>query len=124
VKDKFAIAGLTAIPSQTVLAPRAAECPIQLEAVPEHEHGYDSNGPLAGFIAVLEVRITRVHVEKSILMDGHANRIDPDKWRPLIMSFQEFYGLGPKVHTSRLGEIAEEMYRTPDFAQASAALLP
>jgi flavin reductase (DIM6/NTAB) family NADH-FMN oxidoreductase RutF len=123
VKDKFAVAGLTAVPSETVLAPRVAECPVQLEAVLEHEHGYDTDGPLAGFIAVLEAKITRVHVEKSILMDGHANRIDPDKWRPLIMSFQEFYGLGPKVHTSKLGEIPEEMYRTPDFEDAKAAPL-
>ncbi|MFM0718924.1 flavin reductase family protein [Paraburkholderia strydomiana] len=123
VKDKFAIAGLTAAPSETVLAPRVAECPVQLEAVLDHEHGYDTDGPLAGFIAVLEARITRVHVEKSILMDGHANRIDPDKWRPLIMSFQEFYGLGPKIHASKLGEIPEEMYRTPDFEQANSSLL-
>ncbi|MDE3011245.1 MAG: flavin reductase family protein [Pseudomonadota bacterium] len=62
VKDKFAFAGLTASPSETVLAPRVAECPIQLEAVLEHEHGYDAGGPLAGFIAVIEARITRVHV--------------------------------------------------------------
>lgn len=122
VKDKFAIAGLTKAPSETVLAPRVAECPVQLEAVLEHENGYDANGPLAGFIAVMEARITRVHVEQSILMDGHADRIDPDKWRPLIMSFQEFYGLGPKVHGSRLGEIPEEAYRTPDFERARMAV--
>ena len=118
VKDKFAAAGLTAVAGETVLAPRAAECPVQLEAVLEHEHGYDQDGPLAGFIGVFEVRITRVHVEESLLIPGHANRIDPDKWRPLIMSFQEFYGLGPKLHGSKLGEIPEEMYRTPDYERA------
>lgn len=120
VKDKFALAGLTPIDAETVQAPRAAECPIQLEAVLEHEHGYDAHGPLAGYIAVLEARITRVHVDDSLLMDGHPNRIDPDKWRPLIMSFQQFYGLGEKVHASRLGEIEEELYRTPDFERAMA----
>ena len=32
-------------------------------------------------------------------MDGWPNRIDPDKWRPLIMSFQKFYGLASgQVH--------------------------
>jgi flavin reductase (DIM6/NTAB) family NADH-FMN oxidoreductase RutF len=118
VRDKFAVAQLTPVPSETVFAPRALECPVQLEAVLEHEHAYDANGPMAGFIAVLEARITRVHVDASILMAGHPNRIDPDKWRPLIMSFQEFYGLGPKIQASKLGEIPEEMYRTPDFERA------
>ncbi|OWT77385.1 MULTISPECIES: flavin reductase family protein [unclassified Achromobacter] len=123
VKDKFAAAGLTAVAAETVAPPRVAECPVQLEAVFEHEHSYDQDGPLNGYVAVLEARIKRVHVDESILMAGNPNRIDPDKWRPLIMSFQEFYGLGPKLHPSRLGEIAEELYRTPDFERAQAALL-
>jgi flavin reductase (DIM6/NTAB) family NADH-FMN oxidoreductase RutF len=121
VKDKFAAARVTPLPAETVRAARVAECPVQLEAVIEHEHAYDAHGPLAGFIGILEARITRVHVEQSILMEGHAKRIDPDKWRPLIMSFQEFYGLGPKIHPSKLGQIPEEMYRTPDFERAMAA---
>ena len=119
-KDKFAVAGLTPVGSETVLPPRARECPVQMECVLEHEHGYDRGGPLDGYIAVVEARITRVHAEESILMAGNPDRIDPDKWRPLIMSFQEFYGLGPKLHPSRLGEIAEELYRTPDFERAFA----
>ncbi|QWT18973.1 flavin reductase family protein [Bacillus sp. NP157] len=118
-KDKFGISGLTPVASETVRPPRVHECPIQMEAVLEHVHDYDQDGPLAGYIDILEVRITRVHVDESILMDGHAHRIDPDKWRPLIMSFQEFYGLGPKLHPSRLGEIAEHLYRTPDFERAA-----
>ncbi|MEK6312856.1 MULTISPECIES: flavin reductase family protein [Burkholderia] len=120
-QDKFGVAGLTALPAETVLAPRVAECPVQLEAVLEDEHAYDAEGPMSGFIAILEARITRVHVDRAILMDGHPNRIDPDKWRPLIMSFQEYYGLGPKLHPSRLGEIPEELYRTPDFERAVEA---
>lgn len=43
-------------------------------------------------------------------MDGHANRIDPDKWPPLIMSFQKFYGLSGQVHPSRLADIPEKAY--------------
>ena len=122
-KDKFGISGLTPVASDTVLPPRVLECPIQLEAVLDHEHGYDQDGPLSGFIGVFEARITRVHVDESILMDGNPNRIDPDKWRPLIMSLQEFYGLGPKLHTSRLGEIAEELYRTSDFERAAGEVV-
>jgi hypothetical protein len=51
-------------------------------------------------------------------MDGQANRVDPDKWKPLIMSFQQFYGLGEKVHTSTLGEIPERLYNTLDRERA------
>jgi DNA mismatch endonuclease (patch repair protein) len=37
--------------------------------------------------------------------------IDPDKWRPLVMSFAQFYGLGDRVQPSKLAEIPEEAYR-------------
>ena len=51
-------------------------------------------------------------MDESILADGENHRIDPDKWRPLIMSFQHFYGLGPQVHESTLAQIPESMYRS------------
>jgi hypothetical protein len=59
--------------------------------------------------------VRRIHIEETILMPGHTNRIDPDKWRPLIFNFQQFYGLGQKVHASTLGEIPESLYRAPDM---------
>src|SRR6202047_165190 len=37
-KDKFGLSGLTALPGETVAAPRAAECPVQIEAKVEHVH--------------------------------------------------------------------------------------
>jgi hypothetical protein len=68
-----------------------------------------------GNIIYAELKIVRVHMEESILMDGLPNRVDPDKWRPLIMSFQQFYGLGMKLHESTLAQIPEELYRTAEF---------
>jgi hypothetical protein len=59
---------------------------------------------------LIEVRIQRVHVHPDLLMEDHANRIDPDKWSPLTMSFQKFYGLSGQVHTSRLADIPERAY--------------
>jgi len=119
---KFEIAGLTPMASETVAAPRVRECPVQLEAKLEAVHGLAESDPaVRGRIAVLEVRIVRVHVEEDILMEGHADRIDPDKWRPLIMSFQEFYGLAAeKLHPSTLGLIPERLYRSPDVERARA----
>ncbi len=56
----------------------------------------------------------RVHVEEAILMEGERDRIDPDKWRPLIMSFRQFYGLAPgKLRDSTLAKIPESLYRPP-----------
>jgi flavin reductase (DIM6/NTAB) family NADH-FMN oxidoreductase RutF len=117
--NKFGLSGFTAIPSETVSAPRVRECPVQLEAVVEAVHGLaESDDLLRGRTNVIEVRIQRVHVDESIVMAGEPNRIDPDKWRSLILSFQEFYGLGPKVHRSALGTIPEALYRGPDIDRA------
>ncbi|WP_458098454.1 flavin reductase family protein [Roseomonas sp. WA12] len=118
--NKFEAAGLTPIPSQTVAAPRALECPIQLEAVVAARHGLMEDDPeVAGLISAFEVRITRVHVHPSLLMDGHLNRIDPAKWQPLIMNFQKLYGVSNiEVVPSRLAEIAETDYRMPDVDRA------
>jgi flavin reductase (DIM6/NTAB) family NADH-FMN oxidoreductase RutF len=123
---------MTAVPSATVAAPRALECPIQLEAkvanvhrVMADEYDYSVHNrsaecTLEGILCI-EVRITRVHAHRSIIMDGHPNRIDPNRWRPLIMSFQRFYGLGGELTVSKLADIPESMYRSPDIDRAYAA---
>ncbi len=118
-KDKFALAGLTTMASETVRAPRVLECPVQLEAVVEASHGLAGDDDrLRGRTLLFEVRIQRVHVEESLLAGADPNRIDPDKWRPLVMSFQHFYGLGPQIHESILARIPESMYRSPDVERA------
>jgi flavin reductase (DIM6/NTAB) family NADH-FMN oxidoreductase RutF len=115
-REKFGLSGFTPMPSETVRAPRVRECPVQLEAVVETVHGLaQDDAVLRGRTSVIEVRVQRIHVDETIVMDGEPNRIDPDKWRPLILSFQEFYGLGPKVHRSQLGTIPEALYRGPDI---------
>jgi flavin reductase (DIM6/NTAB) family NADH-FMN oxidoreductase RutF len=113
VANKFATAGLTPIPSITVKAPRAMECPVQLEAVLEEAHPVAEGDPAwRGRSLALQVKVTKVHAATEILMDGETDRIDPDKWRPLIMSFQQFYGLGSgRVHGSELAKIPEAAYR-------------
>ncbi|MGE0442670.1 MAG: flavin reductase family protein [Gemmatimonadales bacterium] len=117
--DKFARAGLTPIAAETVGAPRVAECPVQLEAkvvgiVPLAE----DDALRRGSLVAIETRVVRIHVDPSIRMAGETDRIDPDRWRPLLMSFCRFYGLGSEVHPSRLAEIPESMYR-PEFRAAA-----
>ncbi|MBS1600444.1 MAG: flavin reductase family protein [Bacteroidetes bacterium] len=109
--DKFETANLTPQQSEFVNAPRVLECPVQLEAELITVYPMADEDPsLRGRIVTMELKILRVHVEESILMEGNSNRIDPDKWRPLIMSFQHFYGLSERVHSSRLASIPEGMY--------------
>ena len=110
-RDKFAVAGLTPVPSVEVGPPRVLECPVQLEARLAGVH------PIADHIeadreklVALEVTILRVHIHESIRMAGHEQRIDPDRWRPLIMSFGQFYGLGDRLRHSTLAEIPESIY--------------
>ena len=86
-RDKFGLSGFTATPSETVSAPRVRECPVQLEAVVEAVHGLARDDMvLRGRTNVIEVRIQRVHVDETIVMDGEPNRIDPDKWHQNLTS--------------------------------------
>ena len=121
-RDKFGIAGLTPVASETVAAPRVLECPVQLEAKVAAAHGIaECDEELRGRLKAIEVRIQRVHVEETILLCGERNRIDPDKWRPLIMSFQQFYGLeAHQLQKSILAQIPESMYWSPDIKRARA----
>ncbi|VVJ25023.1 Uncharacterised protein [Amycolatopsis camponoti] len=121
VADKFSRAGLTSVPSETVVPPRVAECPVAMEAVVEAVHPVaDDDSSQRGGIVAVEVRIQRVFVHEDIRVPGSPDHIDPDAWRPLIMSFQKLYGLGPQVHPSTLARIPERLYRGPDIDRARA----
>lgn len=102
VRDKFEHAGLTQLPSDVVRAPRVAECPLQLEAKVTDIRAL---GEPEDHSAVIELDIVRTHVHDAVLAPGHRHHIDPEKWRPLIMNFLEFYGLGEQLHPSRLAEV-------------------
>ncbi|WP_167441376.1 flavin reductase family protein [Amycolatopsis vastitatis] len=114
VASKFSRAGLTPVPSETVVPPRVAECPVAMEAVVEAVHPVGDDGGIVAF----EVRVQRVFVHDEIRLAGSDDRIDPDAWRPLIMSFQKFYGLGEQVHPSTLARIPERLYRGADIDRA------
>ena len=120
VADKFGVSGLTPMASQTVAAPRVRECPVQLEAVLVARHPMaDEDDRLRGGATVFEVRVQRVHVDPAIRMQGEPDRIDPDLWRPLIMSFQKFYGLtAQQLQPSTLAGVPEARYRSPDVDRA------
>jgi flavin reductase (DIM6/NTAB) family NADH-FMN oxidoreductase RutF len=110
-KNKLGVAGLHTIASELVNAQRIIECPVQLEAVLETTHPFGNRPDKASTALAFEVRVVRTHIDEAILLPGVDDRIDPDKWRPLIMSFCQFYGLGERVWQSTLAEIPETAYR-------------
>lgn len=117
--NKFGTAQLNEAPSDLVKPPRVAECPVQLEAVIEHIHdiGAYETHPEPSTLAAIEARIMRVHIDEALLIPGTRNYIDAEKWRPLIMSFCEFFSLADGiVHPSRL---EPAFYGAPKPARAN-----
>ena len=75
-KDKFGLCALTARAGDTVSAPRALECPVQMEAKLVHLHELAQDDALRrGKSAAIEMRTTRVHAHPHIMMEDEANRI-------------------------------------------------
>jgi len=109
--DKFGAAGLTAESSVEVAPPRVKEFPVQLEAVVEGMTPFAFRDPRMAVPAVaVEVRIVRAHVAPDLLAEPGGHRVDPERWRPLFMSFRQFYGRGDNAHPSRLAHGSEEAY--------------
>jgi flavin reductase (DIM6/NTAB) family NADH-FMN oxidoreductase RutF len=99
--DKFAISGLTPVPSEEVNPPRVLECPVQMEGVVHHHRPFGKNVSANEF----EVHIVKLHVDEKLLAGpGPRPHIDAERWRPLMMSFCRFFGLSGEVHSSRLAE--------------------
>src|SRR5262249_5162044 len=70
-KEKFALCGLTSAHGDTVAAPRALECPVQIEAKLAHVHGMAQEDAVwRGNVMAIEVRVTRVHAHPQVMMDG------------------------------------------------------
>jgi flavin reductase (DIM6/NTAB) family NADH-FMN oxidoreductase RutF len=119
--NKLGCGELDPLPSLEVRPPRLAQCPVQLEARLVASLPLAGNDPLRkGFLIALEMQVVAIHVDRRLLVDGTTDRIDPDRWRPLMMSFCRFYGLGDQVHPSRLAEIPESAYRPRPAASAVA----
>jgi flavin reductase (DIM6/NTAB) family NADH-FMN oxidoreductase RutF len=102
--DKFGTAGLTQQSSIAVAAPRVKECPVQMEGIVHDVRPFGKNVNANCF----EVHIVKLHVHESLLVPGDEDsprrHIDPVEWKPLIMSFCRFFGVGEEVHPSRLAE--------------------
>lgn len=99
VRDKFALAGFTPLPSAEVAAPAIAECPLQVEVglLALHEpHG----GSAQGFV-IAEGEVRCVHAHTAITLAG-SEHIDVRRWRPLLYVFRHYMGThGPLARNFR-----------------------
>jgi flavin reductase (DIM6/NTAB) family NADH-FMN oxidoreductase RutF len=99
--NRFDLAGFTAMKSMCVAPPRVTECPVQMEGLVHDIRPFGKNVNANAF----EIHIVKLHVDEELLIgDGTRPHIDPLRWRPLMMSFCRFFGLGNEVHPSRLAE--------------------
>jgi flavin reductase (DIM6/NTAB) family NADH-FMN oxidoreductase RutF len=110
--DKFGTANVTPLRSKIVSAPSVNECPVHMEAIVTaiNPVGEDDES-LKNRIVTMELKIVSIRIEESILKNGDPRYVDPDKWRPLIMSFQHYYGLGERLCESKLAQIPEKLYQ-------------
>lgn len=109
--NKWEESGFTPLASDIVKPARIEECPIHLEASVSNVYPFGNDDPRMAIPGcAIEVSVIRIHAASDILELGSGHRIDPNKWRPLIMSFRHFYGLTENIHESKLGAGAEERY--------------
>lgn len=86
-RDKFALAGLTAQPSEVITPPRVAECELQFETVVRRA----TQG--LGDYHMVEAEVVRVHAAPRIVIEG-THHLDPDAWEPTLYVFRHYFGLG------------------------------
>ena len=89
--DKFALGGFAVQPSDLILTPRIAECPLQFEArlLSCHRSAKQQGAPSMHLI--MEVDVKRVHAHRNIVVPG-TNHIDTAQWNPLFYVFRHYFG--------------------------------
>ncbi|MDH2924402.1 flavin reductase (DIM6/NTAB) family NADH-FMN oxidoreductase RutF [Nicoletella semolina] len=86
--DKFSYAGFTTQPSLKVKPLRIAECPLQAETTVSNITERDS-------YAIIELKIQQIHAQSDLI--STENKIDPQKWHPLIYNFRSYHGLSESI---------------------------
>lgn len=110
-KDKLQGTGLTTAPCIDFSGDLIEQCPIQLEAEVVNVHRFgEADNKMAVPALTIELKICRIHAAEEILLESNQNKIDPQKWNPLIMSFRQFFGLVEAGVKSRLNTGDEDLY--------------
>ncbi|MCT2580247.1 MULTISPECIES: flavin reductase family protein [unclassified Mesorhizobium] len=89
--DKFALGGFAIQPSELILTPRIAECPLQFETRLLTCHRSAKQQGASSTHLIMEVDVQRVHAHSSIVLPG-TNHIDTARWNPLFYVFRHYFG--------------------------------
>jgi len=98
--DKFALGGFAVQPSELILTPRIAQCPLQFEArlLTCHKSAKPQGGAASTHL-IMEADVLRVHADRSIVVPG-TNHIDTAQWNPLFYVFRHYFGKGARLGRS------------------------
>ncbi|MEW2463214.1 flavin reductase family protein [Microbacterium sp. K41] len=102
-RDKWGLGNFSPVPSDTVVPPRIAECPVQIEARVAQVVPIDDGNALA-----VEAEVLRVHVHEEILKTHGPDRIDTEKWNPLSYAFRHYFAQGPHVGSNFRAPLLDE----------------
>jgi flavin reductase (DIM6/NTAB) family NADH-FMN oxidoreductase RutF len=94
--DKFALGGLTPLPSERVSPPRIGECPLQLESRLLRAHAATVVAGDDPAFVLLEAQVLRVHAHEEIVVPG-TQHVDTARWSPLLYVFRHYFGTGQRL---------------------------
>jgi hypothetical protein len=88
---------------------------MEAELAGHYEMMSNLTGETKMITLAIEVQVRKTYVEESLRQAGHKDRVDPDAWRSMLMSFQHLYGWkdGPR-EKSTLANTEEDLYRLPE----------
>lgn len=110
-KNKFTDSGFTPQKEGSESINSINECKIQLTAIVNNISEFAKNDARMAIPAyAIELQITQVNASPEILQNGNKNKIDPNKWNPLIMNFRKLYSLSSELNESRLAIKPEDLY--------------
>lgn len=90
--NKWALGGFTPRPSEAILPPRIAQCPVQMEA------RVTNMTPLGdtGDATIVQARVLRTHVHRCLAVPG-TSHINLEAWNPMYYTFRHYFSQGERV---------------------------
>lgn len=90
--DKWALGGFTPRVSETVIPPRIAECPVQMEARVVKMTPLDEEGDAT----IVHAKVVRTHVHQALAVPG-TSHVDLDAWKPMYYTFRHYFSQGERA---------------------------
>ncbi|KQY78078.1 hypothetical protein ASD13_05330 [Microbacterium sp. Root1433D1] len=90
--DKWTLGGFTPRGSESVLPPRIAECPVQMEALVTNMTPLDEEEGAT----IVHAKVLRTHVHQALAVPG-TSHVDVDAWKPMYYTFRHYFSQGERL---------------------------